>query len=316
MRVWLHALSAAVASKSKSGKKERRDKGLTREEARELREEEAKKKGKGKTGAVKKKRSAMTPEELEDHLRVLNREKKRRQRARKAGKEVPAPSGKRSKSAAAKKSRSTVSDSSEDDPDSDPNTDRDDNKDEGEEEWSEEEGEGGGNKTRGKRKAAESDGSDEEEGGSGKQKTKKARLDHDSDDSDAPDSDDPDSDVPSSPVRAPLPFSARQNPKLMWAEKMAKEAERDRKRTSRTLRKKQAAIRTALSPLKSPRSKGPRPIPKPAFKGAPGGTALRGGGTGPSFTPGASTSQLPKALSLSQIDGYQSGEESESGGES
>ncbi|KAJ7015973.1 hypothetical protein C8F04DRAFT_1283471 [Mycena alexandri] len=139
---------------------------------------------------------------------------------------------------------------------------------------------------------------EEGEGGGERWKTKNARLDHDSDDSNTPDSDDPDSD----------------NPKLMWAEKMVKEAERDRERTSRTLRKKQAAIRTALLPLESPRSKGPRPIPKPAFKGAPGGTALHGGGTGPSFTPGASTSQLPKALSLSQIDGYQSGEESKSGG--
>ncbi|KAJ7019707.1 hypothetical protein C8F04DRAFT_1275919 [Mycena alexandri] len=158
------------------------------------------------------------------------------------------------------------------------------------------------------------DGSDEEEGGSGKQKMKKAQLNHDSNDSDAPDSNTPDSDVPSSPVRAPLPFSAHQNPKLVWAEKMVKEAERDRKRKARTLRKKQAATHNALSPLKSPRSKGPRPIPKPAFKGAAGGTALHGGGTGPSFTPGTSTSQLPKALSLPQIDGYQSGEESKSGG--
>ncbi|KAJ7018315.1 hypothetical protein C8F04DRAFT_1199099 [Mycena alexandri] len=335
---------AAVASKSKTGKKERRDKGLTREEAREMREEEAKKKGKGKTGAgAKKKRSTMTPEELEDHLRTLNREKKRCQRARKAGKEVPAPSGKSSKSATAKKSRSTVSDSSEDDRDTDrdtdPDTDPDDNKDQGEDEWvpftarkrkaadgekesgggkkrkvvnsgdeSEEEGQGGGKKRRGKRKAAESDGSDDKEGGGGKQKTKKARLDHDSDDSDTSDSD-----VPSSPVRAPLPFSARRNPKLVWAEKMAKESRRDRKRKARALRKKQAAIQNALSPLKSPRSKGPRPIPKPAFKGAAGGTASHGGGTGPTFTPGASTSQLPKALSLTQIDGYQSGEESESG---
>ncbi|KAJ7029132.1 hypothetical protein C8F04DRAFT_1265180 [Mycena alexandri] len=338
----LEAHKAEVAAKGTKKKKERRDKGLTREEAQELREKEVrKKKAKDDDEEVvgkRKKHSSMTPEELAEHLRTLNRDKKRRQRAKARGDPIPAPSRAR-KSARSKKSRDVLSDTSDEGdeeewvpvtakggkkrkvPESDDESAEDEDEGEGRKKkgkagkrrkvGGDEGAKGGGVKAKGKRgkkrKATEEDeesgedeDEDEDEDESGKKK-KKAKVAH---------SDSSDNDSVPSPPHSPLPFSAKPKKPYVAALNLAAT-------NNRAALKKQAEIRHALSPLK-PSGQGPCPLPKPAFKGTAvhgGGTASGGGGTGATPTPGASTSQLPKVLGLSQIDGYESGESSGSGGD-
>ncbi|KAJ7027035.1 hypothetical protein C8F04DRAFT_1189984 [Mycena alexandri] len=322
----------AVSKKAKKEKKERSDKGLSREEAKELKDKQPKKKRKrpdGDSTPLRVDRSAMNPEELAEHLRILNRDKKRRSRARAAGKPVPAPSRSRAKSGPPpkkkKKSREVVSDS-DDDSDS---SDR-----EEEEEWVPIGGKGKKDKRAKKRKAVEESESEEDsEGERGKKtaggKKKRAKTRHhetsDSDEEDAPHK-------PSSP----LPFSAKKNKRYLLAMQLAADNKRTRKRRER----QKEAIRSSNSPQKPP-AKGP--VPTPAYKEKQG-TASGGGGTGgggagtggaqggtgptltpgastscsipnpatstnrPFLTPGASTSQLPKSLAL--IDSYASDESS------
>ncbi|KAJ7017228.1 hypothetical protein C8F04DRAFT_1200844 [Mycena alexandri] len=316
-----------VLKKLKKGKKDRSGKGLTREEAKEQREQkEQQSKGKRKRAdgdltPLRLNRKDMDPEELADHLRRLNREKKRRARARAAGKPVPAPSRSTKSGPPPKKktkSREVVSDSSGDDSDSDR---------EEEEEWVPV-GEKAKKNARGKkRKAAEESESEEDsEGEGGKKKAggkkKKSKATHrEGSDSDS------DSDAP---PKAPLPFSAKHSKKYLLAMQLAAENTRRIKRRER----QKAAIRSSNSPQKSPAK---RPVPKPAYKGKEGtsdgggaGTSGAQGGTGPSaraaptltpgasssrsnlpdngnrpnITPGASTSQLPKVLGLTDITAY------------
>ncbi|KAJ7021909.1 hypothetical protein C8F04DRAFT_1273125 [Mycena alexandri] len=316
-----------VSKKLKKGKKDRSDKGLTREEAKEQREQkEQQSKGKRKRAdgdltPLRLNRKDMDPEELADHLRRLNREKKRRARARAAGKPVPAPSRSTKSGPPPKKktkSREVVSDSSGDDSDSDR---------EEEEEWVPV-GEKAKKNARGKkRKAAEESESEEDsEGEGGKKKAggkkKKSKATHrEGSDSDS------DSDAP---PKAPLPFSAKHSKKYLLAMQLTAENTRRIKRRER----QKAAIRSSNSPQKSPAK---RPVPKPAYKGKEGtsdgggaGTGGAQGGTGPSaraaptltpgasssrsnlpdngnrpnITPGASTSQLPKVLGLTDIAAY------------
>ncbi|KAJ7022497.1 hypothetical protein C8F04DRAFT_1194491 [Mycena alexandri] len=316
-----------VSKKLKKGKKDRSDKGLTREEAKEQREQkEQQSKGKRKRAdgdltPLRLNRKDMDPEELADHLRRLNREKKRRARARAAGKPFPAPSRSTKSGPPPKKktkSREVVSDSSGDDSDSDR---------EEEEEWVPV-GEKAKKNARGKkRKAAEESESEEDsEGEGGKKKAggkkKKSKATHrEGSDSDS------DSDAP---PKAPLPFSAKHSKKYLLAMQLTAENTRRIKRRER----QKAAIRSSNSPQKSPAK---RPVPKPAYKGKEGtsdgggaGTGGAQGGTGPSaraaptltpgasssrsnlpdngnrpnITPGASTSQLPKVLGLTDIAAY------------
>ncbi|KAJ7044287.1 hypothetical protein C8F04DRAFT_1250230 [Mycena alexandri] len=318
----------AVAKKLKKGKKERSDKGLTREEAKELKEKETKKKRKradGDSTPLHVNRSAMDPEELAEHLRNLNCEKKRRSRARAAGKPIPAPSRSRVRSGPPpkKKSRAVVSDTSDGD-----DSDRE------EEEWVPVGGKARKSKRGEKRKAAEESESEEDsesEGGKkmAGRKKKVKRSHHDtSDEEETPPR-----------LRGPLPFSARHSKKYERAMALAEENARRRE-------KRKQAIRSSSSPQKSVSPK--RPLPKPVFK-AQKGTANGGGGTsgggdggegtggpraaltltpgastsrstGPSnpgtstncltITPGVSTSQLPKGVGLAAIAAYQTGDDS------
>ncbi|KAJ7034182.1 hypothetical protein C8F04DRAFT_1260187 [Mycena alexandri] len=318
----------AVAKKLKKEKKERRDKGLTREEAKELKGKETKKKCKWADGDSTPRhvnRKEMDLEELAEHLRNLNHEKKRRSRARAAGKPIPAPSRLRVRSGPPpkKKSRAVVSDTSDDD-----DSDRE------EEEWVPVGGKARKSKRGEKRKAAEESESEEDREGEGGKKTagrkKKAKRSH---------SDTSDEEETPPKLRGPLPFSARYSKKYDRAMALAEANTRRRE-------KRKQAIRSSSSPQKSVGPK--RPLPKPAFK-AQEGTANGGGGTSggggggegtggpraaptltpgastsrstgpsnpdtstnrPTITPGASTSQLPKGVSLAAIAAYQTDDDS------
>ncbi|KAJ7711581.1 hypothetical protein B0H16DRAFT_1745053 [Mycena metata] len=226
---------AAVAAKAKKTKKPHRDKGLTRDAAREMREKKRQRGSDDEGGKPKCRRTnltGMSPDELAEHKRKLNREKKRRARARKSGATVPVPS--RARSA---KSRATVSDSEDEDNDEDDDDD--------EEEWVPI-GE------KGKKRKAREDESGSEGDGEGRRKKKKAKR-----------ADSADSTPPPTPA----------------------ENERRKARRARHAEKAKANLRTSLSPRKAV---GPRPLPKPKYK--------------PALTPGASTSKLPRVLTLSGID--------------
>ncbi|KAJ7777418.1 hypothetical protein B0H16DRAFT_1879477 [Mycena metata] len=242
---------AALSTKGKREKKERRDKGLTRDQGKKLKEDEEEKK-KARTGQRRRTtRSQMTADELVVHLRTLNREKKRRARARKAGKVVPPPSRSRRKSQPGPVIESPeVSDTSDDE-----NDGGDD-----EEEWVPVAEKGGR-----KRKAAEDDASEgEDERRKGKKKQAKKRKVAETTDSECsePDeeggntnsksrvrfrvgraqpSDNSSSDDDAVHRLRSLPFAAQPSKKYQHAQMLA---EQNRRRQDQ--QKRQSALRNAL----------------------------------------------------------------------
>ncbi|KAJ7021720.1 hypothetical protein C8F04DRAFT_1273385 [Mycena alexandri] len=283
-RIAEHKAAMAEKTAAKKKKKERSDKGLTREEAAEERKRKREEEEEEGVKKWKSKLSALTPEERTEHERKINREKKQRQRLRKKGLDVPAPSRKRKHDG-----------SDEDDEDDSPPAPRKKRKassskkivspeyveSSDEEESSDDDAEYGRSGKKKREKEDDDEGVEEvpkRKKGKGKAKAVEESSGEDSGEE--------------SDHRLNLPFSAKPKKMYQVAQEFAKVTSRDR------LAKKKAARHSPSKAAARGRRSGmgPCPLPKPVFKGgnvASSSNAALGSNV-------ASTSQLPK--SLAQLD--------------